>query len=122
MKELVPAPPPLVHNQFENVKALFAKNVVPSYARFDIALSHGEGSDVWDVRGKRYLDMGGGIAVTALGHANPEITEALVEQSKKLVHVSNLYYQELQGRLAQRLVRHLAPGKIFFCNSGAEAN
>src|SRR3954468_13118880 len=124
MKELVPSPPPppLVHNQFETVKELFAKNVVPSYARFDIALSHGEGSYVWDVRGRRYLDMGGGIAVTALGHANPQITEALLEQSKRLVHVSNLYYQEPQGRLAQRIVQNIAPGKVFFCNSGAEAN
>jgi predicted acetylornithine/succinylornithine family transaminase len=124
MKELFPAPtpPPLVHNQFETVKELFVKNVVPSYARFDIALSHGEGSYVWDVRGRRYLDMGGGIAVTALGHANPQITEALIEQSKRLVHVSNLYYQEPQGRLAQRIVQNIAPGKVFFCNSGAEAN
>jgi acetylornithine/N-succinyldiaminopimelate aminotransferase len=122
MKELVPAPPPLVHNQFETVKELFNKHVVPSYGRFDIALSHGAGSSIWDVRGCRYIDMGGGIAVTALGHANAEITEALIEQSKRLVHVSNLYYQEPQGRLAQRIVKYIAPGKVFFCNSGAEAN
>jgi acetylornithine aminotransferase/acetylornithine/N-succinyldiaminopimelate aminotransferase len=74
------------------------------------------------VSGKRYLDLGGGIAVCSLGHANPEITEALVEQSRRLVHVSNLYYQEPQGRLAERIVGHLAPGKVFFANSGAEAN
>jgi len=66
--------------------------------------------------------MGGGIAVTSLGHAHPAITEALVEQSKRLVHVSNLYYHEPQGRLAQQIARHIAPGKVFFCNSGAEAN
>jgi acetylornithine aminotransferase/acetylornithine/N-succinyldiaminopimelate aminotransferase len=122
MKEILPAPPPLVHNQFETVKELFSKHVVPSYGRFDIAFSHGVGSQVWDVRGRRYLDMGGGIAVNSLGHAHPEITEALVEQSRRLTHVSNLYYHEPQGRLAQRIVRHLAPGKVFFCNSGAEAN
>ncbi len=122
MKEIVPAPPALVHNQFETVKELFHKNVVPSYARFDLAFTHGVGSHVWDVRGQRYLDLGGGIAVNALGHAHPEITEALVEQSKRLTHVSNLYYHEPQGRLAQRIVQHLAPGKVFFCNSGAEAN
>ena len=63
-----------------------------------------------------------GIAVCALGHANAEITQALIEQSQKLVHVSNLYYHEPQGRLAQQLVRLLAPGKVFFSNSGAEAN
>ena len=122
MKEIVPAPPALVHNQFETVKELFHKNVVPTYARFDLAFTHGVGSHVWDVRGRRYLDLGGGIAVNALGHAHPEITEALVEQSKRLTHVSNLYYHEPQGRLAQRIVQHLAPGKVFFCNSGAEAN
>lgn len=122
MREVVPAPPPLVHNQFETVKELFNKHVVPSYARFDIAFTHGQGSYVWDVRGKRYLDIGGGIAVNALGHANLEITETLIEQSKRLTHVSNLYYHEPQGRLAQRIVKHLAPGKVFFCNSGAEAD
>jgi len=122
MKDILPPPPPLVHNQFESVKELFNKYVVPTYARFDIAFTRGEGSYVWDVRGRRYLDLGGGIAVNCLGHANAEITEALVEQSKRLTHVSNLYYHEPQGRLAQNIVKHLAPGKVFFCNSGAEAD
>ena len=122
MKDIVPTPPPIVHNQFANIRELFAKNVVPSYGRFDIAFSHGSGSQLFDVNGKRYLDLGGGIAVCSLGHAHPAITEALVEQSKKLVHVSNLYYTESQGRLAAELVSRIAPGKVFFCNSGAEAN
>ncbi len=122
MKELVPAPPPIVHNQFETVKELFTRYVVPTYARYDLAFTRGEGSYVWDVRGRRYLDLGGGIAVNTLGHAHPEITAALIEQSKQLVHISNLYYHEPQGRLAQQIVKHLAPGKVFFCNSGAEAN
>src|SRR5581483_3157425 len=101
---------------------LFQKNVVPSYGRFDLAFSHGSGSHLFDVTGRRYLDFGGGIAVTALGHAHPAITEALVEQSKKLVHISNLYYHETQGRLAEAIVAEIAPGKVFFSNSGAEAN
>jgi acetylornithine aminotransferase/acetylornithine/N-succinyldiaminopimelate aminotransferase len=122
MKEIVPSPPPIVRNDVAAIQAPFQKNVVPSYARFDVAFSHGAGSYVWDVTGKRYLDLGGGIAVCALGHANAEITEALIEQSRKLVHVSNLYYQERQGRLAEALVNLLSPGKVFFCNSGAEAN
>jgi acetylornithine/N-succinyldiaminopimelate aminotransferase len=122
MKEIVPAPPPLVRNQFETVRELFNKNVVPSYGRFDLAFTHGSGSHVFDVAGKRYLDFGGGIAVNGLGHAHPAITEALIEQSKKLVHVSNLYYHEPQGRLAEAIVKHIAPGKVFFSNSGAEAN
>src|SRR5439155_383081 len=89
---------------------------------FELALSHGSGSYLYDVAGRRYLDLGAGIAVCCLGHAHPEITKALVEQSGKLVHVSNLYYTEPQGRLAEALVNLLAPGKVFFCNSGAEAN
>src|ERR1041384_2681194 len=122
MKEIVPSPPPIVRNQFETIRELFSKNVVPSYGRFDIALSHGAGSYLFDVNGRRYLDLGGGIAVCALGHAHPAITEALIEQSRKLVHTSNFYYHEPQGRLAQALVQLIGPGKVFFCNSGAEAN
>ncbi len=122
MKEFVPSPPPLVHNQFESVRELFNKNVVPSYGRFDLAFSHGAGSYLFDVAGKRYLDLGAGIAVCCLGHAHPAITEALVEQSRKLIHVSNLYFTEPQGRLAAELVKRIGPGKCFFANSGAEAN
>ena len=104
------------------VHETFEKFVVPSYARFDLVLERGEGSYVWDVDEKRYLDLAGGIAVCSLGHAHPEITEALTEQAQKLIHVSNLYYNELQGRLAKRIVDLIAPGRVFFCNSGAEAN
>jgi len=104
------------------IRELFDKYVVPTYARFDLVLERGEGSYVWDVNGRRYLDFGGGIAVCVLGHANPEITDALAEQSRKLVHVSNLYYTEPQARLAKRIVDLIAPGRVFFCNSGAEAN
>src|SRR5258708_36167399 len=85
----------------EHVHETFEKFVVPSYARFDLVLERGEGSYVWDVDGKRYLDLAGGIAVCSLGHAHPEITKALNDQAQKLIHVSNLYYNELQGRLAK---------------------
>src|ERR1700757_2791518 len=122
MKEFAPSPPPIVRNDVAAVQALFQQNVVPSYGRFDLVLSHGSGSYVYDVTGRRYLDFGGGIAVTSLGHAHPAITEALIEQSRKLVHISNLYYHEPQGRLAAALVNLIAPGKVFFSNSGAEAN
>src|SRR5882724_11681700 len=120
MKEIVPAA--IVRNDYESIRELFTKNVVPSYGRFDLVLSHGTGSYVFDVAGKRYLDLGGGIAVCCLGHAHPAITEALVEQSKKLIHVSNLYFTEPQGRLAAELVKRIGAGKVFFSNSGAEAN
>jgi acetylornithine/N-succinyldiaminopimelate aminotransferase len=123
MKEIVPpSPPQLVHNQYESVRELFSQNVVPSYGRFDLVFSHGVGSYLFDVAGKRYLDLGAGIAVCCLGHAHPAITEALVEQSRKLIHVSNLYFTEPQGRLAAELVKRLGAGKCFFANSGAEAN
>jgi acetylornithine/N-succinyldiaminopimelate aminotransferase len=110
------------HRMAEEVHETFRKNVIPSYSRFDLVLERGEGSYVWDVDGKRYLDLAGGIAVCSLGHAHPEITKALTEQSKKLIHVSNLYYTEPQGRLGKRIVDLIAPGRVFFCNSGAEAN
>jgi len=110
------------HRTQNSVRETFGKFVVPSYARFDLVLERGEGNYVWDVDGGRYLDLAGGIAVCSLGHAHPEITKALTEQSRKLIHVSNLYYNELQGRLAKRIVDLIAPGRVFFCNSGAEAN
>jgi acetylornithine/N-succinyldiaminopimelate aminotransferase len=123
VKEIVPpSPPPLVHNQYEAVRELFRQNVVPSYGRFDLVFSHGQGSYLFDAAGKRYLDLGAGIAVCCLGHAHPAITEALVQQSRKLIHVSNLYFTEPQGRLAAELVKRLGAGKCFFANSGAEAN
>ncbi|HEU6448458.1 MAG TPA: acetylornithine transaminase [Verrucomicrobiae bacterium] len=122
MKEFSPTPPPLVRNQFESVRDLFSRNVIPSYGRFDLALSHGSGSYVFDVAGKRYLDLGSGIAVNCLGHAHPAIIEALTEQSKKMIHVSNLYYTEPQARLAAEIIKRIGMGKCFFANSGAEAN
>ena len=123
MKEVLPVPKPaIVPNETKRIRELFEQNVVPSYVRFDLVLERGEGSYVWDVNGKRYLDLAAGIAVCSLGHAHPEMTNALTEQSRKLIHISNLYYNELQGQLAKRIVDLIAPGRIFFCNSGAEAN
>lgn len=109
-------------DRLSDIRKLFRDNVLPTYARFDLALDHGEGSYVYDVTGKRFLDLGGGIAVCALGHANREITDALLEQSRKLLHVSNLYFTKPQAELAQALVRLIRPGRCFFSNSGAEAN
>jgi acetylornithine/N-succinyldiaminopimelate aminotransferase len=123
VREIIP--PSAMIEREESASAihkLFENNVVPSYGRFDLVLSRGQGSYVWDVNGKRYLDLGGGIAVCSLGHANPEITQALLLQSQKLVHVSNLYYHGPQGLLAEQIVKNIASGKVFFSNSGAEAN
>ena len=109
-------------DRLSDIRKSFQRYVVPSYARFDIALDHGEGSYVWDVAGRCYLDLGGGMGVCALGHAHPEITDALLEQSRKLVHVSNLYFSKPQAQLAEAFVRLIGPGRCFFCSSGAEAN
>jgi acetylornithine/succinyldiaminopimelate/putrescine aminotransferase/REP element-mobilizing transposase RayT len=105
-----------------DIRQLFDRYVIPSYGRFDLLLERGQGSYVWDSAGRGYLDFGAGIAVNALGHAHPEIAATLNQQARKLIHVSNLYYNEHQGRLAQRLVELIGPGRCFFCNSGAEAN
>jgi len=115
------APIVMVEPAAQAVMREYEKYVVPSYGR-SIVLERGKGTEVWDAGGKRYLDFGGGIAVNALGHAHPAITKTLTEQSQKLVHVSNLYYHRWQGELAHKLVAQVGPGKVFFCNSGAEAN
>jgi acetylornithine/N-succinyldiaminopimelate aminotransferase len=102
---------------------LFAEFVLPTYGRFPISLVRGEGSRVWDENGKEYLDFGAGIAVCSLGHAHPRLVDALIRQAKTLGHTSNLYYTRSQGLLAQKIVSLVgAPGRCFFCNSGAEAN
>jgi len=85
-------------------------------------LTHGKGRYVWDDQGRKYLDFGGGVAVNSLGHAHPAIRETLARQADVLIHSSNLYYNEWQARLAKRIVELTGPGKVFFCNSGAEAN
>ena len=93
-----------------------------TYKRFPITLVKGDGCRVWDENGKEYIDFVGGIAVCALGHSSPIVSKALYEQSKKLVHVSNLFYTQPQTELAQILVENSFADRVFFCNSGAEAN
>jgi acetylornithine/N-succinyldiaminopimelate aminotransferase len=108
--------------QKKDTPALADKYIFQTYGRFPITLVRGEGSRVWDEAGKDYLDFVGGIAVCALGHSSPLVTKALEEQSKILVHVSNLYYTRPQAELAQLLVENSFADRVFFCNSGAEAN
>ena len=93
-----------------------------TYSRFPITLVRGEGCRVWDEEGKSYLDFVGGIAVCALGHSSPIVTKALEEQSRMLVHVSNLFYTKPQIELARLLVENSFADRVFFGNSGAEAN
>jgi len=105
-----------------DLKLEYEKFVAPTYARFDLDLVSGTGARVVDAGGRGYLDFGGGIAVCSLGHAHPAVTEAVARQAATLVHTSNLYRTFPQGALAQRLVEITGPGKVFSCNSGAEAN
>lgn len=98
------------------------KYVMRTYGRFPIALDRGEGVYLYDVEGKKYLDMYAGIAVNALGYENPKLTKALEEQVHKCLHISNYYYNESQVATAKMLVENTHFSKVFFCNSGAEAN
>ena len=103
-------------------RELYDKYVIPTYARVDLRLARGKGTEVWDEDGKRYLDFGAGIAVTSIGHGHPRVIGAMQQQIGTLVHTSNLYYTRPQAVLAERLVRltctPAAPrGKVFFCNN-----
>ena len=100
----------------------FNNSVMNTYGRFPIAIARGEGCRLWDTNGKEYLDFVAGIATCTLGHAHPALIKAVTDQIQKLHHVSNLYYIPEQGQLAQWLVENSCADKVFFCNSGAEAN
>lgn len=110
--------------QSAEVRAGYAQHVVASYKRSATApvLVQGNGARVWDAEGREYLDFGSGIAVNCLGHAHPRLAEVMKKQGEELVHVSNLFFHPKQAELARELVKRTGPGKMFFCNSGAEAN
>src|ERR671910_3807927 len=105
-----------------DISALTDKYVARTYARTPIALVRGKGTKVWDADGKEYLDFLAGIAVNSLGHCHPAIVRAIRQQAGKLLHVSNLYHIPPQSELARELCRHSFADRVFFCNSGAEAN
>jgi len=107
----------------QRIRELDGRYVAQTYRRQPLVLVEGKGMYVRDIRGHRYLDFVGGIAVCALGHCHPAVSKAISEQAKKLVHVSNLYYIQPQVELAELLAKITPRGvdKFFFCNSGAEA-
>jgi len=108
---------------FTELHALDAENVMQTYGRLPVAFVRGEGTRLWDSEGNEYLDFLSGLAVTSLGHAHPEVADAIADQARTLLHVSNLYYNDVQPRVAARLNARLGGGgRVFFCNSGAEAN
>lgn len=106
-----------------DTRALYDEFIMPTYGRFDLTIERGAGCRVWTEDGRELIDFGAGIAVCSLGHAHPRVTAAISDQAAKLVHTSNLYRTRPQAVLAEKLVKLIElPGKIFFCNSGAEAN
>jgi len=107
---------------YEEIKALDEQYVMHSYARFPVALDHGQGSTVWDVNGKEYIDFTSGIAVSSLGYNHPKWVQAVTEQATKLAHISNLFYTEPCVKVAQKLCTRTGMSNVFFSNSGAEAN
>jgi acetylornithine aminotransferase len=100
----------------------FDEYVMKTYVRYPITLAKGAGCRVWDTDGREYLDFVAGIATCTLGHAHPVMVEVVTQQIQTLHHVSNLYYTTAQGELAKWLVDHSCADRVFFCNSGAEAN
>jgi len=105
-----------------NTAELYDSYVMKNYPRAAITLVRGLGVSVWDDTGKEYLDFTSGVAVAALGHCHPVWVEAIRRQAGELIHVSNLFRNPNQGELARKIVQHAGPGRVFFCNSGAEAN
>ncbi len=105
----------------KKIVATFDKFVMPTYKRHPIVISRGRGSRVWDVDGKEYLDLFAGWGVSGIGYCHPRVVEAITTQAQKLIHMPNNYYNELQGKLAEKISSKSFGGKCFFCNSGAEA-
>lgn len=104
------------------IKQLDKDYIAQTYGRFDLALSHGKGCEVWDFEGNKYLDFTSGIGVNSLGWADEDWLQAVTTQAGKLAHTSNLFFTEPASQLAQKLVAASGLKRAFFCNSGAEAN
>ena len=109
-------------NTFDTIVKREQALLCNTYGRYPLAVSRAKGCRLYDLDGEEYLDFLSGIAVCSLGHSRDDLAEVMAEQAKKLVHVSNLFYQEPQLDLAEKLLATCAAGKVFFCNSGAEAN
>jgi acetylornithine/N-succinyldiaminopimelate aminotransferase len=97
------------------------KYLYPNYRQAPVVIARGQGASLWDADGKRYVDMLGGIAVSALGHAHPKLVAAIADQAARVIQVSNYYYNEPNVRLAQKLCALSGMDRAFFCNSGTEA-
>ncbi|MFA5339207.1 MAG: aspartate aminotransferase family protein [Candidatus Omnitrophota bacterium] len=105
----------------EEVVQLYYEYVMPTYAKSPLVMVKGKGIKAYDIEGKEFLDFFPGWAVSGLGHCHPKVVKAIKEQVGKIIHVPNNYYNELQGKLAKKIIENSFEGKVFFCNSGAEA-
>jgi len=105
----------------QEIQALEQKHLLQTYARYPLVIARGKGVFVYDDAGNKYLDLVGGLGVNALGHAHPRIVKAIRDQAAKAIHLSNLYYNEYQGKLAERLCALSGLDRAFFSNSGTEA-
>lgn len=106
----------------EKIKQLDNENIMHTYARYDVCLTHGRGVYAYDDRDKKYIDVSSGIGVNSLGYCNPGWVKAVTEQASKIQHISNYYYSPVAGELAEKLTKATGLSKVFFGNSGAEAN
>ena len=100
----------------------YKKFIMPTYIQTDVVLARGKGAKVWDTEGREYLDFFPGWAVSGLGHCHKRVVSAIKKQAGRMIHVSNNYYNELQPELAEKIISNSYEGKVFFANSGAEAN
>jgi len=108
-------------SRFEEIADLEKRFLLPTYNRYPVAFERGKGVFLFDFEGKKYLDFVAGLGVNALGHAHPRIVKTIREQAARVVHLSNLYYNEYQGKLAERLCQLSGLDRVFFSNSGTEA-
>jgi acetylornithine aminotransferase len=106
----------------EELKLDAARYLMQTYTRQPLSIVRGRGTKVYDLEGREYIDFVAGVAVNILGHGHPDLVQAIQRQAAQLIHTSNLYYTEPQVKLAQMLVDHSFADRVFFCNSGAEAN
>jgi acetylornithine/N-succinyldiaminopimelate aminotransferase len=108
-------------SRYDEIKQLESQYLLPTYNRYPVAFEKGKGVFLYDFEGNKYLDLVAGLGVNALGHAHPRVVKAVRDQVAKVVHLSNLYYNEYQGRLAERLCQLSGLNRVFFSNSGTEA-
>src|SRR3989338_7185000 len=106
----------------KQIENLYQQYVLPTYTKTPVCFVKGKGLKLWDLEGKEYLDFFSGWAVSGLGHCHPNVVNAVKNQARKILHIPNNYYNVKQAQLAAKIIEHAFDGRVFFGNSGAEAN